>query len=241
MPTELQIAPDPFRLSAANGEDEGRTLDEARVYLDLTTASARRLVVGRPASAGKSAIIGLFGFADRLRQIWEQAQIGDPYARWWLLRVEQAIADGDAQLHRERTSVAERLSARRSLEVKAGAGRPIERISLLFACPYAYWGARLVGDIDHLIADLDIAAQLGAIIRSEAVRNRVNAERVVRRAFSSVNGYQAFGVNDDAVRHQFPIALDARSALGELPLEVLEGDVWPALLETPPASIGSSK
>ena len=46
----------------------------------------------------KPAIIGLIGFADRLKSLWQAIRFDDPYADWWLLKVEDAVADTRVQL-----------------------------------------------------------------------------------------------------------------------------------------------
>ena len=53
---------------------------QGQAWLTLQTRHAQRLLRGRPAGAGKPAIIGLFGFAERLRGIWQGARLDDPYA-----------------------------------------------------------------------------------------------------------------------------------------------------------------
>src|SRR5690606_38405599 len=63
------------------------------VSLTVHTRYAKSLIGGRPASAGKPAIIGLLGFANRLRVIWRAAKQDDPYAHWWLIRLDAALED----------------------------------------------------------------------------------------------------------------------------------------------------
>ena len=67
--------------------------------LTLETRQAQRMVKGRPGTADKPAIMGLIGFANRLRVIWHGARADDPYADWWLVKVHDALdvadLDGD--------------------------------------------------------------------------------------------------------------------------------------------------
>ena len=37
-------------------------------------------------------IVGLLGFASQLRVIWQAARLSDPYAEWWLVKVDQALS-----------------------------------------------------------------------------------------------------------------------------------------------------
>ncbi len=67
-----------------------------QVWLTIQTHQAQQLVRGRNGTPDKPAIIGLVGFADRLRVIWQAARNDDPYADWWLIKVHEAIeASGD--------------------------------------------------------------------------------------------------------------------------------------------------
>ena len=63
---------------------------QSEIYLTLQTRHAQALVRGRNVP-GKPLIVGLVGFADRLRLIWTGAKQNDPYADWWLIKIEDAI------------------------------------------------------------------------------------------------------------------------------------------------------
>ncbi len=67
-----------------------------QVWLTLQTNQARRLVRGRNGTKGRSPIIGLGLFAERLRLIWQASRNDDPYADWWLIKVHEAIEDREA-------------------------------------------------------------------------------------------------------------------------------------------------
>ena len=62
------------------------------------TCQAQSLIRGRRSSEGKSAIVGLIGFADRLKSLSQSVCFDDPYADWWLIKVGEAIAASRAQL-----------------------------------------------------------------------------------------------------------------------------------------------
>ena len=64
---------------------------QGEVWLTVQTYQAQSLVRGRRRSEDKPAIIGLVGFADRLKTVWQAARQNDPYADWWLIKIEEAI------------------------------------------------------------------------------------------------------------------------------------------------------
>ena len=122
------------------------------VWLTIQTYQAQGLIRGRRAADGKPAIIGLIGFADRLKSLWQAIRFDDPYADWWLLKVEEGIADIRAQLGGLQQRMAALMATpSSSLEfVVAQSSRP-QRVSLQFANPYAFRAAQLLGEYDHLM------------------------------------------------------------------------------------------
>ena len=71
---------------------------QGEVWLTVQTYQAQSLIRGRRSSEGKSAIVGLIGFADRLKGLWQAVRFDDPYADWWLIKVEEAIVASRSQL-----------------------------------------------------------------------------------------------------------------------------------------------
>ena len=98
-----------------------------QAWLSLQTHHAQRLIRGHPAAAGKPAIIGLFGFADRLRGIWQGARQDDPYADWWLVKIEDALVAAEQMIKAERATLAQRLEALPALEVAVATSRKAYR------------------------------------------------------------------------------------------------------------------
>ena len=68
------------------------------VWLTVQSHHAQRLILGRAAALHKPAIVGLVGFADRLRVIWNAARADDPYADWWLIKIDEALERIEAWL-----------------------------------------------------------------------------------------------------------------------------------------------
>ena len=213
-----------------------------RVFIELRTDAASRLVAGRASGAGKAAIIGLFGFADRLRVVWDAAKAGDPYARWWLLKVESTIATARTLVREERNSVQETLSAANALGIDLAGLDGLRRVDLLFACPYAYHGAQLVKQVDLLITELDTAVQIGALSRTSATAARRRGERALRHLFATAQGFHDFELTESLIARRSAIAVEAESKMGLIPENVLAGARWPTLLarSTPTGNRGDA-
>jgi integrating conjugative element protein (TIGR03761 family) len=215
------------------------TAPRSVVRMPIRTRETQRLLRGRPAADGKPAIIGLFGFAERVRIIWDAAKLSDPYAIWWLLRVEEACGAAQAAIAIEHAKIQERLSAAPEFEIETGIDEPPLRVELNFACPYAYQGASALAAFDQFVVGALTAERLGLRHRASRSRNRFQCERAIRRLFATPNGYQALGITKGDVLSDAPMAQQARASMGRIPQAVLSGERWPGMLAPvliPPSS-----
>ena len=209
------------------------------VSMALYTLGAQRLMRGRPPANGKPAILGLFAFADCLRTVWTSAKAWDPYARWWLLRVESAASRAEAGIARELDINHEAMSSFSLLPFDDTHARQPKTFELGFACPYAFWGARLVKQLDVLILELHTATTLGARCRADTNAVRVGRERALRGALASAQGFRNFDLVDADVIKRTPKAIDAELLFGRVPEDILLGREWPSLLVRPSGSTGA--
>ena len=76
-----------------------------------------KIAPGSAASAEKSAIVGLIGFANRVRTLWHGARADDPYADWWLLQVEEILVQAGHELVSLEQGIAKRFEALGAIEV----------------------------------------------------------------------------------------------------------------------------
>ena len=163
--------------------------------LTLQTRQAERLVKGRGYTADKPAIIGLIGFAKLLRPIWHGARADDPYADWWMLKVDDALEHARERIEGADRELATRFQAMEAIDVASPTSLKPIRVALNFSNPYAFLGARLVGLYDGLVRTTLSARHVGLITREEAERALHLSGRQVRRAFLSPVGYRLTGVN----------------------------------------------
>jgi len=199
-------------------------------WLTLQTRHAGRLLKGRPGTAGKPPIIGLLGFADRLRLIWQGIRANDPYAEWWLVKVDQTLARAEAELQALRTDMDTRSAASDGLEIDVATSLEPTRIKLEFANPYAYRGARLLASYDGFARPVLSAGHVGLIGREDTERYLHAGARPVRRAFASAQGYRFLGVTREEIEQQTAKAKQAIEAMGELSPEILSGELRAGLL-----------
>src|SRR3546814_6586111 len=61
--------------------------------LTLHTHHASRIWHGRAPTEGRAGIIGLNGFISAMNKMKRGAEQDDPYSDWWMLRIEDKLAD----------------------------------------------------------------------------------------------------------------------------------------------------
>ncbi len=191
--------------------------------LTLQTRQAQRLVKGRGYTADKPAIIGLIGFANLVRSIWHGARADDPYADWWMLKIDEALELSQAALRAAEQEVAARFQAIDAIEVSAPTSMKPARIALNFSNPYAFRAARLVALYDGLVRSLLSARHVGLLARDETERALHFGGRQIRRALQSAVGYRFTAVTRLDVVQGTAKALQAQQAMGELPADILAG------------------
>jgi integrating conjugative element protein (TIGR03761 family) len=191
--------------------------------LVLQTRQAQRLVKGRSYRAEKPAIIGLIGFANLARSVWQGARADDPYADWWMLKIHDALEDAERTILSMERVIATQLEAADALEVAAPASIQPVRISLNFSNPYAFRAARLLGIFDTLACKILGARHVGLLARSEAEGMLHQSGRALRRVLQSPVRYRFSGVTRHDVEQGTARALQAREAMGEVPADVLAG------------------
>lgn len=195
-----------------------------QTWLTVQTRQAQQLIQGRNGSADKPAIIGLVGFADRLRVIWQAARDDDPYADWWLIKVHEALDQAREFIGRHQEELDKRLAQMQALEVEVAQSLRPYRIRLQFANPYAYQGAQLVAAYDTLVRTVLTCRHIG-LLDNEAAAGIVNlCARKVRGTFVVPLGYRFLGIDRKCLQRGSGKDPRACQLMGELPEEVLSGE-----------------
>lgn len=198
----------------------------------VQTRYAQKLVVGR----GKyekddpPAIIGLIRFAMLMRRLWDASELDDPYADWYLLQTQENLEHGHEELKHLKQQIEQRLQGVQGVQITVAESHEPVRIPLHFANPYGYMGAYLISDYDQFARAVLTARHVGLLSRDESERMlHQNGGRLVRRAFSSAQGFKYCGVTRDDMAANNAKARAAIEAMGELPQEVLTGELRPRI------------
>ncbi|MGH8656310.1 MAG: PFL_4669 family integrating conjugative element protein, partial [Gammaproteobacteria bacterium] len=162
----------------------------SEVWLTLQTRHAQQVFSGRRPSAEKHYIIGLTRFGAILSQIQICVYADDPYADWWLVKVEEALQQASHEVTVLRQAVEQRLSDTPGMEVKIAESLHPVRVRLHFRNPFAYAAARILADFDVLVRGVLTARHIGLMDRREAERCIVLGGRALRRAMGTALSYK---------------------------------------------------
>ena len=201
---------------------------QGAVTLTLQTAFAQRLVEGRRRAEERGGVLGLFSFAELLRRIWYAAAAADPYADWWLLKVERALARADTELQQVNRALLDRLEGLEALVVEPAASVSPVSTALAFTTAQAFRGAQLIARADGVARTALTARHVGCVPAREAAYTLWRIRHVVRGAFGKARGFVSTGISRDDLRKATPRAAYAVQAMGVLPDVVLQEIEMPA-------------
>jgi len=216
----ILLQPDPYGVDRIPRPEKPGAL-HGEVWLTVQTIQAQQLIHGRNGSPDKPTIIGLVGFANRLRVIWQAARSDDPYADWWLVKVHDAIEITRAAIDRRQAELDRQLEQMTAMEVRVAASTRPYRIHLKFANPYAYRGAQLLAQYDRLVCSALTARHIG-LLDGDAQVHQAFA-RKLRALFMIPQSYRFLKIDRESVHRQSGRSLEARQAMGEVPQAILNG------------------
>ena len=208
--------------SGGDGPAGGPGPLRGEIWMTLHTRKAQELVRGRPGTGGREPVVGLGLFADRLRLIWQAAGDDDPWADWWLIKIDEAIGEREALFRRLRRELDGKLARMGSIDIAEPESLRPYRMPLRFASPYAYQAARLVSTYDGLSRAVLAACHVGVVGRAEGSDVIRLGARRLRSLFLIPLGYRSLGIDRASVA-------DGRGdraarAMGPLPEAVLRGE-----------------
>lgn len=200
------------------------------VCLEVHTHQAQRLVWGRRRTAGKPPISGLIAFASAVNTIWHAAEGGDPYALWWLVKIEAAIGQCRAHLNEQLDETAFLYPDAAMLEVDTAESEQPYRTRLAFSNPYAYRAAHMLGQYDTLVRTCYTLTFVGAGDPAELQTIMARAGHQVRGVFATPQGFRACAINLNDIRQNNQRAQRAIELMGPLPEEILNSETLPVFV-----------
>ncbi|SCZ39991.1 MULTISPECIES: PFL_4669 family integrating conjugative element protein [unclassified Pseudomonas] len=194
------------------------------VQLTLHTHHASRIWHGRDASQGRATIIGLNGFIAVMNKMKRGAELDDPYADAWMLRIEDKLnATKDIlnvlneQVNLALAEVPSALSLGENLNVQ-----PV-KLPLFVNAQLGFMAVYLLADYDDLARRLILAHHTALIDRSSLERWLNEGAHALRSLFSLAQQYKSSGLNREDYQANTSLAISAKERFGEIDQDILEG------------------
>lgn len=196
-------------------EQPGDLRSETR--MTIQTRQAQKLVVGRKSADHVEPIIGLLDFGRRMKLIWLSAEADDPFADWFLVKIEQSLNESQALIQAKTDWLNTRLSEIQGFDIQVAHSLQPLQVPIYFQNPYGYMGAYLIADYDALARSVFTARHIALIDRTVAEQLLQVTGKAIRRTFNLASQWKFTGVTREDVLAQNPNALKAIGFLGECP------------------------
>ncbi|HBO3354325.1 TPA: TIGR03761 family integrating conjugative element protein [Pseudomonas aeruginosa] len=192
--------------------------------LTLHTHHASRIWHGRAASEGKSGIVGLNGFIAIANKVKRGSEQDDPYSDWWMLRIEEKLAQTKDRLQALREQVDQALAdVPPALSLGENMNVQPVKLPLFVNAQLGFMAVYLLADYDELARKLILAHHTALIDRSTLERWLNEGAHELRSLFSLAQQYRFSGCTRDDFAAKNAAARTAIEKFGELPQDVLEG------------------
>ncbi|MGP3790488.1 PFL_4669 family integrating conjugative element protein [Pseudomonas sp. B392_1p] len=192
--------------------------------LTLHTHHASRIWHGRAASEGKPGIVGLNGFIAIANKVKRGAEQDDPYSDWWMLRIEEKLAQTKDTLQVLREQVDQALAdVPPALSLGENMNVQPVKLPLFVNAQLGFLAVYLLADYDDLARKLILAHHTALIDRSTLERWLNEGAHALRSLFSLAQQYRFSGCTRDDFAAKNAAARAAIEKFGELPQDVLEG------------------
>lgn len=192
--------------------------------LTLHTHHASRIWHGRAAAEGRPGIVGLNGFLSIMSKLRRGAEQDDPYSDWWMLRIEDKLAQTKTSLQALREQVDQALAnVPPALSLGENLNVQPVKLPLFVNAQLGFVAVYLLADYDDLARKLILAHHTALIDRSTLERWLNEGAHALRSLFSLAQQYRYSGCTHDDFAAKNAAARAAIEKYGELPQEVLEG------------------
>ncbi len=194
----------------------------SEVTIKLHSRQAQNVFNGRDKSDTKAAIIGLLRFSGATKQIFIDAQADDPWADWWLLRIDETLAACQQQLDKFDAELIAMFPQTPNINIQSVYSvAPLEK-PLNFHNPYSYRMGFMIVEYDKFCCTVLGLRHIGLLTRPQSERYLHLAGKPVRAALASATGYRHQGVTRNDVVANNPKAQQATEMMGEVPQDVFE-------------------
>ncbi|MCK6409733.1 MAG: TIGR03761 family integrating conjugative element protein, partial [Thauera sp.] len=166
--------------------------------LTLHTHHASRIWHGRTPAEGRPGIVGLNGFISVMNKMKRGAEQDDPYSDWWMLRIEDKLADTKVRLQALREQVEQVLAdVPPALSLGENLNMQPVKLPLFVNAQLGFAAVYLLADYDDLARKLILAHHTALIDRSTLERWLNDGAHALRSLFSLAQQYRYSGTTRD--------------------------------------------
>ncbi|RQR79204.1 TIGR03761 family integrating conjugative element protein [Burkholderia sp. Bp9012] len=192
--------------------------------LTLHTHHASRIWHGRAPAEGRPGIIGLNGFISVMNKMKRGSEQDDPYSDWWMIRIEDKLAETKTQLQALRQQVDQALTAvPPAMSLGENLNVQPVKLPLFINAQLGFMAVYLLAEFDDLARRLILAHHTAMIDRSTLERWLNDGAHALRSLFALAQQYKFSGAQRDDFAANNAMARTALERFGPLPQDVLEG------------------
>lgn len=195
------------------------------ITIAFSTRAGLNLWLGRPTEHDRKAILGMPGFAARLRMISDHVKNDDPYADHILYQIDKRTDEVKAELDVEMRQITEFINAQIPEEMQLpdiGSNRPAV-VTVQFGSPLAFKVAFQIITVDQIVRKILMANHVSLLDKDARFLITTTLLGTIRSIINIAFRFQPTGVSRDDIAANNPKAIEARARMGELPEEFLSG------------------
>lgn len=188
----------------------------------LHTRQAMMIFDGRQETEDKPAIYGVPRFSGSVNQIYKDAMADDPWADWWLIKIDDHIERARMKLNDCKEEFKALYPNSPSININTAESIEPELRPLNFPTPsYAYRMSYLVVEYDQFCCEVLGMRHVGLLTRVKAERYLNLGGKTLRTALQSGTGYRHQGVTRNDALANNPKAQKATQLMGRVPDNIL--------------------
>ena len=195
------------------------------IYSDL----AKRLIRGRKGDKTNHQypIYGLLQFAGKVTIIWRDAQQGNPYGRWYLVRIDRVLDVNQEALTQFQQRLVSLANDDTGLDYQPALGKPFS-LTMHFSTPYPWMVMRQIKQFDTLLLLSKKLNRVGLLPREEFQSTTRHIHRLITAGFNQIMKYRSFELTLEGVYAMSATSKQANRAMGMVPPGIINGKLQPA-------------
>lgn len=207
---------------------------ESTKELTLHTRQALKVFTGRKSDPENDVaeIKGMQIFTSLIKTIWLDAIDGNPYALYWLYKLEKTLKETEDDIATQKIQINEITNPYKgSIDISTSESTKPVTVTINYASPYSYKLVLLLINIDHLIAQMITLKHMGLLTPKKFEQIRKNIVGAFYRCMYAVTKYKSVkGLTNDDIKAGSAKFVEAKEAMGPLPELITSGSYTPELM-----------